>query len=300
MLIEDGPISGTKLAKNMDQEFTRDQLIQFLKKQNLLDENGNPTDRGIRNGITYHEENQNGRLAKWLVFDRDCQERIQKCISHIKKEIVAKKERKKKQKTSGMERSSGNVITMDLSFLNTIPFTGFKILPVNMECIILDTETTGMTKEDEVVELGIIDIEGNVLYNALFSHEQPMNPMAQAVNHFTEEDLTGAPCIREEAGKIISLLEDKIVIGHNISFDENLLRQSFERYGISFMGFESKLDSQKIAKDFIYAKKYSLEHLANLLGIPGNEVHRAVDDCRWTLDMLKNLEKLLQITSVCK
>lgn len=301
MLIEDGPISGTKLARNLDKAFTRDQMIQFLKKQNLLDENGDPTERGIRNGISYHKEIRNGVPNQWLVFDKACQERIQKCIPYIQKEVVPAKERKQKsRKSPALERKLEKVIPMERSFLNDIPFFGFKILPLDSSCIILDTETTGMTRQDEVVELGIIDIEGNVLYSSLFSHEQPMNPMAQAVNHLTEEDLAGAPCIREEAEKILSLLEGKLVIGHNISFDENLLRQSFERYGLSFMGFENKLDSKKIAKDNIYARRYSLEHLANLLGIPGDEIHRAVDDCRWTLGMLKNLEKLLQITSICK
>ena len=34
--------------------------------------------------------------------------------------------------------------------------------------IVIDTETTGMTADDEVIELAVVDMDGTVLYDSTF------------------------------------------------------------------------------------------------------------------------------------
>ena len=48
--------------------------------------------------------------------------------------------------------------------------------------LILDTETTGLGDEDEVIQLGIVDLEEWVLFNSLFRPTIEVSPGALAVH----------------------------------------------------------------------------------------------------------------------
>ena len=93
------------------------------------------------------------------------------------------------------------------------------------DVIVLDTETTGLTEEDELLQVSIISDSGETLYN---SYLRPLHHFewkeAQAVNHISPEMVIEAPTIFEEMPKINAILRNaKQVIGYNTYFDLNFL-----------------------------------------------------------------------------
>jgi DNA polymerase-3 subunit epsilon len=53
--------------------------------------------------------------------------------------------------------------------------------------VFLDTETTGTGPTDVIIEVGIVDVEGNALYDKLVNPGRPIPPESSAVNEITDE-----------------------------------------------------------------------------------------------------------------
>jgi len=59
--------------------------------------------------------------------------------------------------------------------------------------VYLDTETTGMHLSAEVIEIGVIDDQANVLFDSLVRPRGKIDPAAGRVHGITAEMLEGAP-----------------------------------------------------------------------------------------------------------
>lgn len=99
-----------------------------------------------------------------------------------------------------------------------------------VQTIILDTETTGTSDTDELLQISIIDLYGNEIYNSMI---KPMFhdtwPGAADINHIRWKDVKKAPFLPEEAANITDYVAGaKTIIGYGITFDITIL----ERYGI--------------------------------------------------------------------
>ena len=149
------------------------------------------------------------------------------------------------------------------------------------------TETTGMSKKDEIVEMGIIDLKGNILYESTFRPQTKMNPFATKVNHITDESLMDSPLFADEWEKILSIINGNVILGHNVSFDVRLMKQTAERYSLTGAHFKV-IDTIDMMKKKITRPSYSIEKLAAEFGL-GNEEHRAASDCLMTLEILRKL-----------
>lgn len=121
------------------------------------------------------------------------------------------KERKKRRNRDNRKRKALS------SIIESIPTA-----PV----IVLDTETTGLLGSHEVIDLAIVDLNGNILFNARF---RPVRhkfwPKASAVNGIYWDDVSDEypfSVYRKIVQKIINAADK--VIGYNISFDAHMLR----------------------------------------------------------------------------
>lgn len=100
--------------------------------------------------------------------------------------------------------------------------------------IILDSETTGLTKTDEIIQLAYFNLEfeqlSNIYVVALqtgvdqkFRPSVPINPHASKVNGVQYKDLLKCP-----PSKSLLPPEATYVVGHNISFDKRMLLQTVD------------------------------------------------------------------------
>lgn len=147
---------------------------------------------------------------------------------------------------------------------------------IQRKALVLDIESTGGSFSDEVIDLAVIDLESlSVLYSSLLKPTAPINYHAQRVHGITHEVLRYAPYLEDEFLLINSILEDKLVITYNVSFDSRIFNQSYDKYLLKTPRVEWECLMDVCTKHF--GKQLKLDYVCNILNLKkGN--HRAEPD----------------------
>ena len=161
--------------------------------------------------------------------------------------------------------------------------------------VYLDTETTGMHFNSEVIEIGIIDDQGEVLFDQLIRPRGKIDPAAGRVHGITLEMLVGAPTWEQVWPQAEHVLMGRLVGVYNVEFDLRLMKQSHSRSWLTWTLPDSNFfdimklyarffgDWDPVHKSFRYQ---SLEIAGRQCGIRLPNAHRAVDDCLLTRALL--------------
>lgn len=159
--------------------------------------------------------------------------------------------------------------------------------------IILDTETTGFNfKEDDVIELGMTDINGNVLYDGMFKPDKENSPEAESANHISNAELQDKPTILDEWEKIKTAVAGRKIATYNLDFDKNIMINAAVRHGVPREEIEQLFDNSVCIMQSYTAYKdgYRATKLQNALKENGVEVtqdHRAASDCKVTAQLIQ-------------
>lgn len=162
------------------------------------------------------------------------------------------------------------------------------------EVIVIDTETTGVTENDELLQVAIINGEGKELF---VSYVRPTKADrwdgAMKVNGITPLMVSNSPTIEELKDEIQRIVDScDVIAGYNVGFDLGFL----ERAGISTEGKEI-VDVMKMAGSYYEPKWgknrwYKLTDAAAKHGFDYNErkAHDALTDCLATLHVWKKIK----------
>lgn len=184
-----------------------------------------------------------------------------------------------------------NYVDMDLALAKKM-YAGFTAI---------DVETTGLSPDrDRIVELGVVKFRNGKpqsRFTTFVSQPVPISPGARAVNQITDQMLAGAPSEAEAMEMLAIWAPDvitgkEILVAHNASFDIGFLGNALDRTGID-AAFTS-CDTLQISRQLISGpRNYKLPTLAEYLGIPVSESHRAAADAetcgRLMVEILKAL-----------
>lgn len=97
--------------------------------------------------------------------------------------------------------------------------------------VILDTETTGLDDEAQVVELSIIDaFTGDVLFNSLVKPTMSIPQDAIDIHGITNDLVKNAPNFSDVYSEVFDLIYPKNLLVYNASFDSRLIIQSLQAY----------------------------------------------------------------------
>lgn len=149
---------------------------------------------------------------------------------------------------------------------------------------VLDTETTGLEAEqgDRVIELGVVLFDqGEVVerWGVLIDPERDLPKDATRVTGITEADLAGKPLFEKVAADFVALLEGRLLVAYNASFDRRFIIHELARCGRSLPDGATWLDPLVFAKELQKGQgKMKLGAVAKRLGIPLEEAHRATAD----------------------
>ncbi len=286
-IISDAPISLTAMANNFkDDDVSRDMLLKTLICQKFITDIKTVTDLGKEQGIEY-ASNEQGQT--WPVYGKAIQERLSRNIPWMLQHYPYDRLSLKPQTPEPVRKTTNYETTND-----TYKYFGLT------DFVIIDTETTGLKDEDEVVELSVVSNTGDELYHSYFYPTKEVDPGAAKVNHLSKSKLEGNPKLDEaEWKKISAAIDGKCIVGHNIPFDVRLTLQTLAKNGVDVESAKKTLgnivDTMDIAKKFISSKSYSLNNLTTLIGITREEQHDSTDDCRMTLEFIKRLDDILVV-----
>ena len=87
------------------------------------------------------------------------------------------------------------------------------------DIVFLDTENTGLGKDDQIVEIAIIDHDGYVLLNSLVNPKRDIPQEATAIHGITNEMVKDCPTLEELTPRIKAAVRNKIIAIYNAEFD---------------------------------------------------------------------------------
>lgn len=168
---------------------------------------------------------------------------------------------------------------------------------VNSGFVILDTETTGLDPDDEIVQVCVIDHSGEVLLDALVKPTKAIQPGATNVHGIRSADLADAPPFVEVYPALEAAIKDRIVIAYNEDFDRRLLAQTVRRYGqraIRVLRWECAMKqyAQYLGRWDTRRRSFSWVRLTMACGIekiPVDAAHSAIGDCFLTLSLIQKM-----------
>ena len=164
-------------------------------------------------------------------------------------------------------------------------------------CYILDTETTGLDGNAEIVEISIIDQSGNVVLDTLIKPVNPIPADVTAIHGITNEMVANAPSWSAVHSCVMYFISSRPLVIYNAGYDCRMIAQTAALYGLS-----SCLDAveahcaMRLYAEFYgewddHRGKFSWQRLGNAAAQQGvtveGKAHRALADCRMTLGLLK-------------
>ena len=158
-----------------------------------------------------------------------------------------------------------------------------------MEFAVVDIETTGSTPQSAgITEIAIVihnGVEVTGKYVTLINPRHKIPPFIVNMTGISDEMVAAAPLFEEVAPQIYNLLNGRIFVAHNVSFD-----YSFVHYLLGRSGFQwsaPKLCTIKLSRRvFPGLEKYGLGSLTRDLGIRIEGRHRAWGDAAATAQVL--------------
>lgn len=166
--------------------------------------------------------------------------------------------------------------------------------------IIIDTETTGFHPYDgdELLQVSIIDTDGNVLFDEYFKPQHRTEwKKAEQVNGISPEMVADRPAISEKISEINAIIENSdTIIGYNTQFDIGFLKANgaivpddletvdvMEDFAKIYGEWNDQRGSYKWQKLTIAADYYGYDWSEH------KEAHNSLGDCYATLYVYKKL-----------
>lgn len=99
---------------------------------------------------------------------------------------------------------------------------------LGLNCIVLDTETTGLGDDAEVVEISLIDASGAVLLDTLVKPSKPIPEEVTKIHGITNEMVANAPTWADIHDEFISIITNRVVVIYNAQYDVRVLLQTVD------------------------------------------------------------------------
>ncbi|MFN2145313.1 MAG: 3'-5' exonuclease [Anaerolineales bacterium] len=103
---------------------------------------------------------------------------------------------------------------------------------LSLNPVYLDTETTGTSPMDLVIEVAVLDTDGIVLLESLVKSPKPIPPDATRVHGINDIHLMQAPDWPSVWPQLVEALQGRVLAVYNAEFDLRLLRQTCGLHGV--------------------------------------------------------------------
>lgn len=159
-----------------------------------------------------------------------------------------------------------------------------------MSFAVVDFETTGIlpSYHHRVVEVGITHVEsdGTVSghWETLINPERDLGP--QRIHGIKAAQVLQAPVFSDIAADFAALLQGRVFVAHNASFDLRFLNAEFERSGYAIWGEIPHLCTMRLGTQFGLGGSVALAHACDSFGVENASAHSAGADSLATAHLL--------------
>ena len=156
----------------------------------------------------------------------------------------------------------------------------------------LDTETTGLDhNKGEIIELAAIlttpdnlTILRTLEVKFRMEHPELAEKKALEVNGYNDIEWAMEQCASDKTAvgkELLSMTKDALLVGHNVSFDENFVTEFLKRLGLKPNWHYHKIDTVVLAWPLVFMGKCKWLRLGDVceaLEIKQDGAHRAMSD----------------------
>ncbi len=153
----------------------------------------------------------------------------------------------------------------------------------------LDTETTGIDRNDGIVEIAVVDDLGKVIFDSLVRPLKPIPADVTRIHHITNEMVKSAPNWAVVWARLRPLLVGRLILTYNAEFDLRMFQQTHTQHGLRWSETPATMRFDCIMK--LYARfrgdwderrndyrYHSLDAAGKYSSISLPNSHRAADD----------------------
>ena len=166
--------------------------------------------------------------------------------------------------------------------------------------VVLDTETSGLDEISEIVELSVINGNGDVLIDTLIRPHNPIPEQATAIHGITNDMVSTAPTFTQVWPLLYPLLCLYKVVVYNAPYDMSIIKRLSlsERYTSKniYADCAMRAYASYFQEPGVYENSFrwhKLEVACEHLGIIVDGVsHRSLTDCKSTLAVIRRLREL--------
>lgn len=162
-----------------------------------------------------------------------------------------------------------------------------EVLAFKKNIVIFDTETTDLN--GEIVEIAVIDLDGNVLLNRRIKPLGEMNPAAENVHGISLEALANEPGFADIHPELCKVFAGQAVLSYNVQFDEGRIKADCQRHGLPLPEWSGTNCIMEMYARFIgnwsdYWNDFKWVRLSDV--VPSAD-HSALGDAKAALEALK-------------
>ena len=169
--------------------------------------------------------------------------------------------------------------------------------------IILDTETTGLSKEDKIVEISLLELIDGIKtgrrLHYFFNPGKKISKRAIEIHRITNECVKNAPLFVDKADKIIKFIGTGTIIAHNARFDRRMLNQELVHSGLEIYPEKRFIDTLEISRFLFPRLPNNQDALCIRFGIDNHNrlttgIHSAYEDTIQLYFIYSKLNELLK------
>lgn len=166
--------------------------------------------------------------------------------------------------------------------------------------VCVDCETTGLNpKEDKIIEVGVIRFTLEEIleeFESLVDPESEIPAASLEIHHINASMLKDKPKIKEVLPSVFRTMNNRIIVGHGIGFDLEVLDVAAKKNGIIHDMFKRPfIDTLRLARHYGDSPNNSLGQLARHFNVEIEGVpHRAMTDVKMNIAVFKQLVRRFQ------
>lgn len=162
---------------------------------------------------------------------------------------------------------------------------------------VLDTETTGFGKTDEIIQIGIVDKHGGTVMNQLVKPSISIPADSSGVHGIYDDDVEDAPIFSDVYVNLSKLLAGEVLVAYNMDFDWRLLQQTNAKYRLpnirtgkrhcamkEYAKYNGKWNGKR--RSYVWHK---LQAAVIQEGLIAENAHDAVGDVKMTLALIRKI-----------
>ncbi|MGN0374237.1 MAG: exonuclease domain-containing protein, partial [Butyrivibrio sp.] len=168
--------------------------------------------------------------------------------------------------------------------------------------VVFDLETTGLSPvNDRIIEIGAVKIQNKKITDRFSVFVNPQIPIPFHIEQLTsinDKMVENAEPVETVLPRFLEFCNDAVLIAHNAGFDVSFIKEKAKTIlGIDFTC--TVIDTVALSRALLpQLGKFTLDHVAKALNVPGFHHHRAVDDANACADIFLALTDKLEARDI--